>query len=69
MMTKEQQFKLLEGRIDKMQEIALECVEILSVALWNEAIECAAKSIENEGCLCNVMSFYELAFKIRSLKK
>lgn len=63
MITKEQQYKLLGGRIDTMQNLALECIELLSNALWNDAIETAAKLADDQEY------GHEAAVDIRRLKK
>ena len=44
-MTKEQIFKMIDGRINTMQGLAFECIELIYNAGYNEAIEAAAKCI------------------------
>lgn len=63
MTSKEQIFKMLEGRLETMQTMALESIELIYNAGYNEAIEEAAKLAEgnNTGTAS--------ANQIRSLKK
>lgn len=43
MTNKEQILKMLEGRIETMQSLAIECIEMIYNAGYNEGIEHAAK--------------------------
>lgn len=65
---KEQAFKNIEGRIDSIQKLSIECVEYIYLAAYNEAIEAAAKIIDD----CNREGPYNAiggARRIRELKK
>lgn len=42
---KEQIFKMLEGKIETMQTLAVECIELIYNAGYNEAIEAAALKV------------------------
>lgn len=46
MTSKEQAFKMIEGRIDTMQALAVECVELIYNSAYNEGIETAARYLE-----------------------
>ena len=61
---KEQAFKMIEGRIESIQKLSLECIEFIYLAAYNEAIEEAAKCCEN---LNRSQPF--AANEIRKLKK
>lgn len=60
MNAKEQAFKNIEGRIDTIQKLSVECIEYIYDAAWNEAIEAAAN--------VNTTDEY-VADEIRKLKK
>lgn len=62
-MSKEQIFKMIESRIDTMQNLAIECAELIYNAGYNEGIEKAAQAIQHEsdGMMHDVI--------IRKLKK
>lgn len=44
----ENRFKMLEGRIDIIQKLSSECIELIYNAGYNEAIEEAAQAIHHE---------------------
>ncbi len=62
MTNKEQMFKMIEGRIETMQKLAIECIEMIYEAGIldgaNDALESAAKFADGK-----------LSEEIRSLKK
>lgn len=60
-MTKEQLLKLIEGRIETMQTLAIESIELIYNAGYNEGIEAAAKEASGWGD-------YEVT-QIKALKK
>lgn len=60
MNSKEQIFKMIEGRTETMQTLAVECIELIFNAGYNEAIEAA---------LNEAMSDSEIFEAIRRLKK
>lgn len=64
MKSKEQVFKLIEGRIDTMQALTIECIELIYNAGYNDAIEEAALVVD----ATNEWGF-AIAGKIRELKK
>lgn len=61
-MTKEQVLKLIEGRVDTMTALAIESIELIYNAGYNEGIEAAANMLDKEGSGLP-------ADKIRKLKK
>lgn len=63
MTPKEQALKNIEGRIESIQQLSIECIEHIYLAAYNEAIEAAAKCAElnNNECRVDVL--------IRNLKK
>lgn len=54
-MNKDQAFKILEGRIDVMQTLMIESIEIIYNAAYNEAIEDAIKITEHSGYAEQIM--------------
>jgi hypothetical protein len=46
-MKDDNRFKMLEGRIDTMQTLAVECIEFIYNAGYNEAIEAAANLVNS----------------------
>lgn len=60
MTNKEQIFKMIEGRVDTMQTLSLECIELIYNAGYNEGIEAAAKVADSD---------YHCSEEIRGLKK
>lgn len=66
MTPKEQAIKNIEGRIETIQTLSTECMELIYNAGYNEAIEAAAIACDAEGDY-NPASYYCEA--IRSLKK
>lgn len=62
-MTKEQIFKMIEGRIDTIQALSFECIELIYNSGYNEAIEDAALEAASHHQDINT------AIVIRKLKK
>lgn len=62
-MSKEQMIMLIEGRINTIQSLMIECIELIYNGAYNEAIETAAKLIERDEV------FSPAANEIRRLKK
>jgi len=61
MTPKEQAFKMIEGRIESIQKLSIECIEFIYIAAYNEAIN---------DCLANMNSDnYIIAETIRKLKR
>jgi hypothetical protein len=48
MTTKEQVLKLIEGRIETMQQLSIECIELIYNAGYNEAIDDALKYCDDK---------------------
>lgn len=63
MTPKEQALKNIEGRIESIQQLSIECIEHIYLAAYNEAIEAAAKCAELNSNECRVDVL------IRKLKK
>ena len=45
-MTKEEVWKVIESKINTLQSLTIECVELIYNGAYNEAIEAAAKRAE-----------------------
>lgn len=63
MNSKEQILKMLEGRLETMQNLAIESIELIYSTAYNEGIEQAALAAESQEY------GHEGAFEIRKLKK
>jgi len=61
MTSKEQVLKMIEGRIDTMQTLALESIELLYNAGYNEAIQDVLSNMNSDN--------FELGEFVRRLKK
>lgn len=61
--SKERELKNIEGKIETIQQLSIECIEHIYLAAYNEAVEAAAKCAEmnNNECRVDVL--------IRKLKK
>lgn len=60
--------KMIEGRIETIEKLTQECIELIYKGAYNEAIEAAAKIIDD----CNREGLYNAiggARRIRELKK
>jgi hypothetical protein len=60
-MTKEQIFKMIEGRVDTMQNLMLECIELIYNSGYNEGIEAVIPVATAD--------YHVTAQEIRKLKK
>lgn len=65
-MSKEQAFKMIEGRIETIQRLSIECIEYIYSAGWNEAIETAANDLKKSYPDHTAINAYCAA--VRSLK-
>lgn len=63
MSSKNQILKMLEGRIDTMQNLAIEGIELIWQAAYNEAIEASVNIAQSKGCM------FSTTDAIRKLKK
>lgn len=68
MTNKEQAFKNIEGRIETIQNLSTEIIELIYVAGYNEAIEDAANKVNDELGGDETDAYYTER-EIRKLKK
>ena len=58
MTSKEQLYKMIEGRFETIQALTMECIDLIYNAAYNEAIENAAKKAE-----CTTMEYVDKNYK------
>lgn len=69
MTPKEQALKDIEGRIESIQQLSIECIEHIYLAAYNEAIEAAAKLVDKDTRSDQAGYKFGPAIEIRKLKK
>lgn len=69
MTPKDQVLKMIEGRVDTMQNMVLECIELIYKAAYNEAINDAAKLVDKDTRTDQAGYAFGPAIEIRKLKK
>jgi len=68
MTPKEQAFKMIEGKIEAIQTLSIECIDFIYLAAHNEAIELAALIVQPNPHVDEERRCEDIAAAIRSLK-